>query len=71
MGSGKNFRNPGLCQDFSFLNVHDCKVNSNNSFSGWFQAACFTAMGFIFMSMSLTFIIIDWTTGEKRAGGGH
>jgi hypothetical protein len=47
------------------------KVNSNNSFSGWFQAACFTAMGFIFMSMSLTFIIIDWTTGEKRAGGGH
>uniref|UniRef100_A0A8C8J016 Amino acid transporter transmembrane domain-containing protein n=1 Tax=Oncorhynchus tshawytscha TaxID=74940 RepID=A0A8C8J016_ONCTS len=34
-------------------------------------AACFTAMGFIFMSMSLTFIIIDWTTGEKRAGGGH
>uniref|UniRef100_A0A8C8GQA7 Amino acid transporter transmembrane domain-containing protein n=1 Tax=Oncorhynchus tshawytscha TaxID=74940 RepID=A0A8C8GQA7_ONCTS len=46
-------------------------ANSNNSFSGWFQAACFTAMGFIFMSMSLTFIIIDWTTGEKRAGGGH
>ncbi|XP_038866849.1 sodium-coupled neutral amino acid transporter 5b [Salvelinus namaycush] len=34
-------------------------------------AACFTAMGFIFMSMSLTFIIIDWTTGEKRAGGSH
>uniref|UniRef100_A0A6Q2ZL11 Amino acid transporter transmembrane domain-containing protein n=1 Tax=Esox lucius TaxID=8010 RepID=A0A6Q2ZL11_ESOLU len=34
-------------------------------------AACFTAMGFIFMSMSLTFIIIDWVTGEKRAGGGH
>uniref|UniRef100_A0A8D0DFK6 Solute carrier family 38 member 5b n=1 Tax=Sander lucioperca TaxID=283035 RepID=A0A8D0DFK6_SANLU len=35
------------------------------------QAACFTALGFIFMSMSLTFIGIDWMTGEKRNLGGH
>ncbi|XP_076131721.1 sodium-coupled neutral amino acid transporter 5b isoform X1 [Alosa pseudoharengus] len=35
------------------------------------QAACFTAVGFIFMTMSLTFIALDWITGEKRSGGGH
>ncbi|XP_069560436.1 sodium-coupled neutral amino acid transporter 3-like [Brachyistius frenatus] len=35
------------------------------------QAACFTALGFIFMVMSLSFIIIDWVTGESRSGGGH
>lgn len=35
------------------------------------QAACFAALGFIFMVMSLSFIIIDWTTGESRSGGGH
>ncbi|KAG7273372.1 hypothetical protein CRUP_022915 [Coryphaenoides rupestris] len=35
------------------------------------QAACFTALGFIFMTMSLTFIAIDWISGEKRSGGGH
>ncbi|XP_034731730.1 sodium-coupled neutral amino acid transporter 5b [Etheostoma cragini] len=35
------------------------------------QAACFTALGFIFMSMSLTFIGIDWMTGEKRNLGSH
>ncbi|KAM4611076.1 sodium-coupled neutral amino acid transporter 5b [Polymixia lowei] len=35
------------------------------------QAACFTAMGFIFMTMSLTFIGLDWMSGEKRSGGGH
>ncbi|XP_008316721.1 sodium-coupled neutral amino acid transporter 3-like [Cynoglossus semilaevis] len=35
------------------------------------QAACFTALGFIFMTMSLTFIGIDWTSGEKRNLGGH
>lgn len=35
------------------------------------QAACFTALGFIFMSMSLTFIALDWITGENRSGGGH
>ncbi|KAK2898080.1 sodium-coupled neutral amino acid transporter 5b [Channa argus] len=35
------------------------------------QAACFTALGFIFMTMSLTFIGIDWMTGEKRSHGGH
>uniref|UniRef100_UPI0037E76A3F sodium-coupled neutral amino acid transporter 3-like n=1 Tax=Semicossyphus pulcher TaxID=241346 RepID=UPI0037E76A3F len=35
------------------------------------QAACFTAMGFIFMTMSLTFIGLDWTSGEKRSLGGH
>lgn len=35
------------------------------------QAACFAALGFIFMIMSLSFIIIDWATGESRSGGGH
>ncbi|XP_071756707.1 sodium-coupled neutral amino acid transporter 5b [Centroberyx gerrardi] len=35
------------------------------------QAACFTALGFIFMTMSLTFIGLDWTSGEKRSVGGH
>ncbi|XP_077474083.1 sodium-coupled neutral amino acid transporter 3-like [Stigmatopora argus] len=35
------------------------------------QAACFTALGFIFMTMSLTFIALDWTSGEKRSLGGH
>uniref|UniRef100_A0A671XYA9 Amino acid transporter transmembrane domain-containing protein n=1 Tax=Sparus aurata TaxID=8175 RepID=A0A671XYA9_SPAAU len=35
------------------------------------QAACFTALGFIFMTMSLTFIGIDWVSGEKRNLGGH
>ncbi|KTF88514.1 hypothetical protein cypCar_00033816 [Cyprinus carpio] len=36
-----------------------------------FPAACFTALGFIFMSMSLTFIALDWVYGENRSGGGH
>ncbi|KAM9856362.1 sodium-coupled neutral amino acid transporter 3-like isoform 1-T2 [Aulostomus maculatus] len=35
------------------------------------QAACFAAVGFIFMVVSLSFICIDWVTGEKRSGGGH
>uniref|UniRef100_A0A672KS47 Sodium-coupled neutral amino acid transporter 3-like n=1 Tax=Sinocyclocheilus grahami TaxID=75366 RepID=A0A672KS47_SINGR len=35
------------------------------------QAACFTALGFIFMSMSMTFITLDWVYGENRSGGGH
>uniref|UniRef100_A0A1A7Y4U3 Solute carrier family 38, member 5b n=1 Tax=Iconisemion striatum TaxID=60296 RepID=A0A1A7Y4U3_9TELE len=35
------------------------------------QAACFSALGFIFMIMSLTFIGIDWMSGEKRNLGGH
>ncbi|XP_033825114.1 sodium-coupled neutral amino acid transporter 3-like [Periophthalmus magnuspinnatus] len=35
------------------------------------QAACFAGLGFIFMIMSLSFIIIDWVTGESRSGGGH
>uniref|UniRef100_A0A8D3C1C4 Solute carrier family 38 member 5a n=1 Tax=Scophthalmus maximus TaxID=52904 RepID=A0A8D3C1C4_SCOMX len=35
------------------------------------QAACFAALGFIFMVMSLSFIITDWVTGESRSGGGH
>ncbi|GAA6079615.1 sodium-coupled neutral amino acid transporter 5b, partial [Tachysurus ichikawai] len=35
------------------------------------QAICFTALGFIFMSMSLTFIALDWFNGENRSGGGH
>ncbi|XP_056154335.1 sodium-coupled neutral amino acid transporter 3-like [Lampris incognitus] len=35
------------------------------------QAACFAALGFIFMVMSLSFIVIDWVTGEARSGSGH
>ncbi|XP_072305148.1 sodium-coupled neutral amino acid transporter 5b [Eucyclogobius newberryi] len=35
------------------------------------QAACFAGLGFVFMVMSLSFIIIDWVTGESRSGGGH
>lgn len=34
-------------------------------------AACFTAMGFIFMTMSLTFIGLDWVSGESHSVGGH
>uniref|UniRef100_A0A8C2ZCR7 Solute carrier family 38 member 5 n=1 Tax=Cyclopterus lumpus TaxID=8103 RepID=A0A8C2ZCR7_CYCLU len=34
-------------------------------------AACFAALGVLFMIMSLSFIIIDWVTGESRSGGGH
>uniref|UniRef100_A0A8C6V9C8 Solute carrier family 38 member 5a n=1 Tax=Neogobius melanostomus TaxID=47308 RepID=A0A8C6V9C8_9GOBI len=35
------------------------------------QAACFAGLGFIFMVMSMSFIIIDWVNGESRSGGGH
>lgn len=35
------------------------------------QAACFAGLGFIFMVMSLSFIIIDWVNGAPRSGGGH
>lgn len=35
------------------------------------QAACFAGLGFIFMIMSLSFIMIDWVTGESRSGGAH
>ncbi|XP_043936223.1 sodium-coupled neutral amino acid transporter 5 [Protopterus annectens] len=35
------------------------------------MAACFAALGFIFMIMSLTFIIVDWVTTGKSSGGGH
>lgn len=35
------------------------------------QVILFTALGFIFMSMSLTFIALDWINGESRSGGGH
>uniref|UniRef100_A0A8C9W8A0 Solute carrier family 38 member 3 n=1 Tax=Scleropages formosus TaxID=113540 RepID=A0A8C9W8A0_SCLFO len=34
-------------------------------------AACFACLGFLFMIMSLSFIIIDWTTGSNNAGSGH
>ncbi|XP_008317908.1 sodium-coupled neutral amino acid transporter 3 isoform X2 [Cynoglossus semilaevis] len=34
-------------------------------------AACFAALGFSFMVMSLSFIIIDWTTGGGQSAGGH
>ncbi|XP_038604436.1 sodium-coupled neutral amino acid transporter 5 [Tachyglossus aculeatus] len=35
------------------------------------QAACFAALGFIFMIMSLSFIIADWVTTGKSSAGGH
>ncbi|XP_063063648.1 sodium-coupled neutral amino acid transporter 5-like [Engraulis encrasicolus] len=34
-------------------------------------AAAFAALGFIFMIMSISFIILDWVSGETRSGGGH
>uniref|UniRef100_A0A4W5L248 Solute carrier family 38 member 3 n=1 Tax=Hucho hucho TaxID=62062 RepID=A0A4W5L248_9TELE len=34
-------------------------------------AACFAGLGVVFMIMSLSFIIIDWTTGSSNSGGGH
>ncbi|XP_030632415.1 sodium-coupled neutral amino acid transporter 3 [Chanos chanos] len=34
-------------------------------------AACFSVLGVLFMIMSLSFIIIDWTTGGGYPGGGH
>ncbi|XP_043934123.1 sodium-coupled neutral amino acid transporter 3 isoform X2 [Protopterus annectens] len=34
-------------------------------------AACFAAIGFIFMVMSLSFIIIDWTSGSGSVKSGH
>uniref|UniRef100_A0A8C8IA13 Amino acid transporter transmembrane domain-containing protein n=1 Tax=Oncorhynchus tshawytscha TaxID=74940 RepID=A0A8C8IA13_ONCTS len=35
------------------------------------MAACFAALGFVFMVMSTSFIILDWVSGESRSGGGH
>uniref|UniRef100_A0A4W4EKW0 Amino acid transporter transmembrane domain-containing protein n=1 Tax=Electrophorus electricus TaxID=8005 RepID=A0A4W4EKW0_ELEEL len=35
------------------------------------MAACFAGLGVLFMIMSLSFIIIDWTTGGGSAVGGH
>ncbi|XP_029362085.1 sodium-coupled neutral amino acid transporter 3-like [Echeneis naucrates] len=35
------------------------------------QAACFAALGFAFMVMSLSFIIIDWASGRSGSVGGH
>ncbi|XP_030634513.1 sodium-coupled neutral amino acid transporter 3a isoform X2 [Chanos chanos] len=34
-------------------------------------AACFAGLGFLFMIMSLSFIIIDWTTGSSKSSSGH
>uniref|UniRef100_A0A6Q2Z287 Amino acid transporter transmembrane domain-containing protein n=1 Tax=Esox lucius TaxID=8010 RepID=A0A6Q2Z287_ESOLU len=34
-------------------------------------AACFAGIGFLFMIMSLSFIIIDWTSGSSKGNGGH
>ncbi|XP_069500236.1 sodium-coupled neutral amino acid transporter 3 [Ambystoma mexicanum] len=34
-------------------------------------AACFAGLGVLFMIMSLSFIIIDWTTGSGKPGGSH
>ncbi|XP_077185573.1 sodium-coupled neutral amino acid transporter 5 [Paroedura picta] len=35
------------------------------------QAACFATLGFIFMVMSLSFIVADWVTTGKSSVGGH
>ncbi|XP_015233442.1 sodium-coupled neutral amino acid transporter 3-like [Cyprinodon tularosa] len=35
------------------------------------QAACFAALGFIFMIMSMVLIIIDWINGNPSTAGGH
>ncbi|KAJ6655323.1 hypothetical protein lerEdw1_005515 [Lerista edwardsae] len=35
------------------------------------QAACFAGLGFVFMVMSLSFIIADWVTTGKSSIGGH
>ncbi|XP_017335202.1 sodium-coupled neutral amino acid transporter 3 isoform X1 [Ictalurus punctatus] len=34
-------------------------------------AACFAGLGVLFMTMSLSFIIIDWTMGSSSTAGGH
>uniref|UniRef100_A0A8C6MKT4 Solute carrier family 38 member 3a n=1 Tax=Nothobranchius furzeri TaxID=105023 RepID=A0A8C6MKT4_NOTFU len=34
-------------------------------------AACFAGIGFLFMIMSLSFIIVDWTSGSKTTSSGH
>ncbi|KAM8930519.1 sodium-coupled neutral amino acid transporter 3 [Pelodytes ibericus] len=34
-------------------------------------AACFAGLGVLFMLMSLSFIIIDWTTGSSKSSGSH
>uniref|UniRef100_A0A674A939 Solute carrier family 38 member 3a n=1 Tax=Salmo trutta TaxID=8032 RepID=A0A674A939_SALTR len=34
-------------------------------------AACFAGIGFLFMIMSLSFILIDWTSGSSKASSGH
>lgn len=35
------------------------------------MAACFAGIGFLFMIMSLSFILIDWTSGSSSASSGH
>ncbi|XP_074873581.1 sodium-coupled neutral amino acid transporter 5 [Carettochelys insculpta] len=35
------------------------------------QAACFAALGFIFMVVSLGFIVADWVTTGRSSSGGH
>ncbi|XP_058229504.1 sodium-coupled neutral amino acid transporter 3a isoform X2 [Hemibagrus wyckioides] len=34
-------------------------------------ATCFAGLGVLFMIMSLSFIIIDWTTGSSKSNSGH
>ncbi|XP_026868729.2 sodium-coupled neutral amino acid transporter 3-like isoform X1 [Electrophorus electricus] len=34
-------------------------------------AACFAGLGVLFMIMSLSFIIIDWTSGSSKGNSGH
>ncbi|KAI1892180.1 hypothetical protein AGOR_G00130670 [Albula goreensis] len=35
------------------------------------MAACFMSLGFVFMVMSMSFIVMDWVYGESRSMGGH
>lgn len=34
-------------------------------------ALCFATLGFLLMTMSLSFIIIDWASGTSQHGGNH
>ncbi|MCP6508297.1 amino acid transporter, partial [Klebsiella pneumoniae] len=34
-------------------------------------ALCFAALGFLLMTMSLSFIIIDWVSGTSQQRGNH
>uniref|UniRef100_A0A3B4XZ35 Solute carrier family 38 member 5b n=1 Tax=Seriola lalandi dorsalis TaxID=1841481 RepID=A0A3B4XZ35_SERLL len=61
---------PNIRDIFGITGAHELQTKDPGEFSRT-TAACFTALGFIFMTMSLTFIGLDWMSGEKRSHGGH